>query len=159
VTLGDRYGWRPLPNDVPAAEFEALEGLCGARPDSAELLRRWYARDDNAVPAVYYLRPRTAEFRESVAEVDRDLALASYERAIEMAFREVADALADRSTIDERLHAQQSLVEATADSHRLSGARFSSGVDSYLPVLDSQRSMYAAQQDLIRVRLRGLRTS
>jgi outer membrane protein, multidrug efflux system len=88
-----------------------------------------------------------------VAEVDRDLALASYERAIEVAFREVADALADRSTIDERLNAHQSLVEATADSYRLSDARFSSGVDSYLPVLDSQRSMYAAQQDLIRVRL------
>ena len=88
-----------------------------------------------------------------VAEVDRDLALASYERAIEVAFREVADALADRSTIDERLNAQQSLVEATADSYRLSDARFSSGVDSYLAVLDSQRSMYAAQQDLIRVRL------
>jgi outer membrane protein, multidrug efflux system len=88
-----------------------------------------------------------------VAEVDRDLALASYERAIEVAFREVADALADRSTIDERLNAHQSLVEATADSYRLSDARFSSGVDSYLPVLDSQRSMYAAQHDLIRVRL------
>ena len=59
-----------------------------------------------------------------VAEVDRDLALASYERAIEEAFREVADALADRSTIDERFNAQQALVEATADSHRLSDARF-----------------------------------
>ena len=88
-----------------------------------------------------------------VAEVDRDLAVTAYERAIEVAFREVADALADRSTIDERLDAQQSLVEATADSYRLSDARFRGGVDSYLAVLDSQRSTYAAQQDLITVRL------
>ena len=88
-----------------------------------------------------------------VAEVDRDLAVTAYERAIEVAFREVADALAERSTIDERLDAQQSLVEATADSYRLSDARFRGGVDSYLAVLDSQRSTYAAQQDLITVRL------
>ena len=88
-----------------------------------------------------------------VAEVDRDLAVTAYERAIEVAFREVADALAERSTIDERLDAQQSLVEATADSYRLSDARFRGGVDSYLAVLDSQRSTYAAQQDLISVRL------
>ena len=51
-----------------------------------------------------------------VAEVDRDLAINSYEGAIEVAFREAADALADRSTIDERLNAQESLVEATADT-------------------------------------------
>jgi multidrug efflux system outer membrane protein len=88
-----------------------------------------------------------------VAEVDRDLAATAYQRAIEVAFREVADALADRSTIDERLDAQLSLVEATADSYRLSDARFTGGVDSYLAVLDSQRSMYAAEQDLISVRL------
>ena len=88
-----------------------------------------------------------------VAEVDRDLAVTAYERAVEVAFREVADALANRSTIDERLDAQQSLVEATAESYRLSDARFRGGVDSYLAVLDSQRSLYAAQQDLITVRL------
>lgn len=88
-----------------------------------------------------------------VAEVDRDLAVAAYERAIQAAFREVADALADRSTIDERLSARQALVEATADSYRLSDARFRGGVDNYLAVLDSQRSLYAAQQALIDVRL------
>jgi multidrug efflux system outer membrane protein len=88
-----------------------------------------------------------------VAEVDRDLAIAAYERSIQVAFREVADALADRSTLGERLSAQQALVEATADSYRLSDARFQGGVDNYLAVLDSQRSMYAAQQALIDVRL------
>jgi multidrug efflux system outer membrane protein len=88
-----------------------------------------------------------------VAETDRALAVASYEQAIQSAFREVADALALRSTLDERLAAQQALVEATSDSYRLSDARFKSGVDNYLAVLDSQRSLYNAQQGLIDVRL------
>ena len=52
--------------------------------------------------------------------------------------------------------AQQALVEATSASHRLSRARFDKGVDSYLAVLDSQRAEYAAQQNLISVRLAGL---
>ncbi|PKN16124.1 MAG: multidrug transporter [Deltaproteobacteria bacterium HGW-Deltaproteobacteria-3] len=84
-----------------------------------------------------------------VAEVDRDIALARYEKAIQTAFREVADALARRGTIDEQLTAQQSLTDATAMSHRLSQARYEKGVDSYLAVLDSQRSLYGAQQELI----------
>jgi multidrug efflux system outer membrane protein len=88
-----------------------------------------------------------------VAEVDRDLAIAAYEQAIQAAFREVADALAERSTLDDRLSAQQALVDATSDSYRLSDARFKGGVDSYLAVLDSQRALYGAQQGLIGVRL------
>ncbi len=88
-----------------------------------------------------------------VAEADRDLALARYEKAIQQAFKEVADALAQRSTLDEQMDAQRSLVEATSQSHRLSDARFRTGVDSYLSVLDSQRSSYSSQQGLITVRL------
>jgi len=88
-----------------------------------------------------------------VAEVDRDIAVAQYERAIQIAFREVADALAQRGTIDEQVAAQQSLTDATAESYRLSQARYQSGIDSYLNVLDSQRSLYAAQQNLITTRL------
>lgn len=88
-----------------------------------------------------------------VAEVDRDIALARYEKTIQTAFREVADALARRGTIDEQLAAQQSLTEATAVSYRLSQARYEKGVDSYLVVLDSQRSLYGAQQGLIATRL------
>ncbi|WP_243373708.1 AdeC/AdeK/OprM family multidrug efflux complex outer membrane factor [Geotalea sp. SG265] len=88
-----------------------------------------------------------------VAEVDRDIAVAQYEKAIQIAFREVADALAQRGTIDEQVAAQQSLTDATAESFRLSQARYERGVDSYLNVLDSQRSLYAAQQNLISARL------
>ncbi|MDA8428065.1 MAG: AdeC/AdeK/OprM family multidrug efflux complex outer membrane factor [Geobacteraceae bacterium] len=91
-----------------------------------------------------------------VAEVDRSIAVAQYEKAIQTAFREVADALAQRGTIDKQLAAQQSLSDATAESYRLSRARYERGVDSYLSVLDSQRSLYAAQQNLINTRLTRL---
>ena len=92
----------------------------------------------------------------TVAEVDRDIAVAQYEKAIQTAFREVADALAQRGTIDDQLAAQQSLTDATAESHKLSLARYEKGVDSYLTVLDSQRSLYGAQQNLISMRLTRL---
>lgn len=91
-----------------------------------------------------------------VSEVDCDIAVAQYEKAIQTAFREVADALAQRGTIDDQVLAQQSLTDATAQSFRLSEARYEKGVDSYLNVLDSQRSLYAAQQNLISVRLARL---
>ena len=92
----------------------------------------------------------------TVAEVDRDIAVAQYEKAIQSAFREVADALAQRGTIDAQLTAQQSLTDATSESYRLSQARYEKGVDSYLNVLDSQRSLYGAQQNLISARLTRL---
>jgi len=92
----------------------------------------------------------------TVAEVDRDIAVAQYEKAIQTAFREVADALAQRGTIDDQLAAQQSLTDATSQSYLLSRARYEKGVDSYLTVLDSQRSLYGAQQNLIGVRLSRL---
>ncbi|MGJ7542397.1 AdeC/AdeK/OprM family multidrug efflux complex outer membrane factor [Variovorax sp. LT1R16] len=88
-----------------------------------------------------------------IATVSRDISVAQYEKAIQTAFREVSDALAQRSTLGRQLDAQQSLVDATAESYRLSDARFRRGVDSYLSVLDSQRSLYSAEQDLIGTRL------
>ena len=91
-----------------------------------------------------------------VAEVDRDIMVARYEQAIQTAFREVADALAQLGTIDEQLAAQQSLTDAAAERHLLSQARFDRGVDSHLNVLDSQRSLYGAQQNLISTRLSRL---
>lgn len=88
-----------------------------------------------------------------IAKASRDIYLAQYEKAIQTAFREVSDALAQRSTLGRQLDAQQSLVEANADSYRLATARFRRGVDSYLNVLDAQRSLYSAQQNLINTRL------
>ena len=91
-----------------------------------------------------------------VAKVDRDIYVAQYEKAIQTAFKEVADALAERGTLGDQLAAQQSLVEATTVSYSLSQARYGNGIDSYLNVLDSQRSQYAAQQNLISVSLSRL---
>ena len=88
-----------------------------------------------------------------ISEIDRDVLVAQYEKAIQTAFREVADALAQRGTIEELLSAQQSLTDASAQRHHLSEARFERGIDSHLNVLDAQRSLYAAQQGLIEVRL------
>nr|WP_298724473.1 AdeC/AdeK/OprM family multidrug efflux complex outer membrane factor [uncultured Steroidobacter sp.] len=93
------------------------------------------------------------------AHVGRQIEVAQYEHAIQTAFREVADALAERDTLGDQLAARQSLVEATSTSFRLSQARFERGVDSYLDVLDSQRSLYTAQQALIDARLQKLTNS
>lgn len=90
------------------------------------------------------------------AEVGREIALAEYERAIQGAFREVADALAARGTLGQQIDAQQALVDAAVDSQRLSDIRFREGAESYLTVLDAQRSRYAAEQDLIGLRLQRL---
>jgi multidrug efflux system outer membrane protein len=88
-----------------------------------------------------------------VAEVQRDINVAQYEKAIQSAFREVADALAERATLAERVDARRLQVEATRASFRLSEARYKAGVDSYLGLLDAQRTLYLAEQELIAVRL------
>jgi len=83
------------------------------------------------------------------AEASRDVAVAEYERAIQTAFREVADALARRATIDSQLEAQMALRRAAATAHRLSEARFREGVEPFLTTLDAQRTLYAAELSLI----------
>lgn len=92
----------------------------------------------------------------SIAHVDRDIAVARYEKSVQTAFREVADALAQRGTLDERLASQQALVDASAKSYRIYEARYRLGADSYLNALISQRTLYAAQQNLISLRLLNL---
>jgi multidrug efflux system outer membrane protein len=83
----------------------------------------------------------------------RDTAVAQYEKAIQTAFREVADALVARGTLDEQLAAQQALVTASAVAYRLADMRYRGGVDSYLSALVAQVSLYSAQQQLQTVRL------
>lgn len=91
-----------------------------------------------------------------IATVGRDIQLAQYEKAIQTAFREVSDALAQRGSLSEQLGAQQALVDASGEAFKLSDARYQRGVDSYLEVLDAQRSLYSAQQALISTRLSRL---
>ncbi|MCE1186119.1 MAG: efflux transporter outer membrane subunit, partial [Rhodocyclales bacterium] len=87
------------------------------------------------------------------ATASRDSSLAAYEKAVQSAFKEVADALATRASLDTRLNAQQKLVDAAAASYRLSDARYQKGVDSYLSALDAQRTLYTARQNLVSLRL------
>jgi len=89
----------------------------------------------------------------AAAKVQREIAVTQYEKAIQIAFREVADALAVRGTVDQEVAAQQSLVHAFAESYRLSNSRYDRGIDNYLAVLDAQRSLFAAQQGLVALRL------
>jgi len=88
-----------------------------------------------------------------VAKLTRDTAVAQYEKAIQTAFREVADTLAARGTLDEQWAAQQALVTASRDAYHLADMRFRGGVDGYLSALDAQRSLYGAEQQFELVRL------
>lgn len=88
-----------------------------------------------------------------VAEAQQKIQIVTYEKAVQTAFREVADALAERRTLAERLDAQRSLLGATSRSFELSQSLFRSGASSYLDVLDAQRAYYAAQQTLIGLQL------
>lgn len=88
-----------------------------------------------------------------VAKVGRDTAIAQYEKAIQVAFREVADALAGRATLGEQLAAQELQAKAEAERFRLAELRYKNGVSSYLDVLDAQRSLFATQQALAQSRL------
>ncbi|MDQ8934560.1 multidrug efflux RND transporter AdeIJK outer membrane channel subunit AdeK [Acinetobacter rudis] len=84
-----------------------------------------------------------------ISETDQQIALANYEKSIQSAFREVNDALATRQHIGDRITAQQNLVQATNVTYKLSSARFRSGIDSFLTVLDAQRTSYSAEQGLL----------
>jgi multidrug efflux system outer membrane protein len=87
------------------------------------------------------------------ANVGREIAVAQYEKVIQTAFREVADALAGRATLDEQLQAQQAQLDAEADRFRLADLRYSNGISSYLELLDAQRSLFGVQQAAAQTRL------
>jgi multidrug efflux system outer membrane protein len=89
----------------------------------------------------------------AVSQAQRDEALASYERAIQRAFREVADALAVQGTIGERLRAADANTAAATDTARLEEARYRGGIDSFLANLDAQRSLYNARRGQTAVEL------
>jgi multidrug efflux system outer membrane protein len=91
-----------------------------------------------------------------LAKVQKELYVAQYEQTIQTAFREVADALIGRGTLDDQLKAEMALQEATHDSYTLSDMRFRNGIDNYLTVLDSQRSLYSAEQSVITLKLSRL---
>ncbi len=100
-----------------------------------------------------------ARARVELTQAQRDATLAQYERAIQSGFREVADALAERGTIGERLRSAGAQVAATAEATRLVEARYREGIDPYLTSLDAQRSLYAAQRAQVLVELAELQNA
>lgn len=123
-----------------------LSGLFGSGSDTWNFSPR-------AVMPIFDARTWSAF---DASKVEREIVLARYEKAIQTAFREVADALAERGTIDREVAAQESLVRALSETLRLAETRYTKGIDSYLSVLDAQRSLYSAQQGLIALRLARL---
>ncbi|MCJ7798801.1 MAG: efflux transporter outer membrane subunit, partial [Polaromonas sp.] len=92
------------------------------------------------------------------AKVGRDIALAQYEKAIQTAFREVADALATRATLADQLGAQQRQAMSEATRFKLSDLRYQNGIASYLDLLDAQRSLFTARQAVVQTRLAQLQS-
>ncbi|MDP9931570.1 efflux transporter outer membrane subunit [Variovorax paradoxus] len=87
------------------------------------------------------------------AKAGREIAVAQYEKSIQTAFREVADALAGRATLGEQVRAQRAQAEAESVRFRLSDMRYRNGIASALDLLDAQRSLYTAQQSAVTTRL------
>lgn len=125
---------------------DELSGLFGSGTDT------WNFTPQIVMP-IFDARIRAA-LRASKAE--RKILLTQYEKAIQTAFKEVADALAVQGTIDQQLAAQTALVDAVSETYRLSRKRYESGIDSYLGVLDAQRSQFSAEQSLVSLRLAKL---
>ena len=84
--------------------------------------------------------------------------MAQYEKSIQVAFREVADALASRATLADELDATQAQVTAESSRFKLSDLRYRNGVASYLDLLDAQRSLFTAQQAVVQTRLQQLQS-
>ena len=110
----------------------------------------WSASADVTYPI---FRAGAGRARVAQTQAQRDAALASYEKAIQTAFREVSDALADRGTIADRLNAVEANVSASAETLNLVTARYRGGIDPYLTTLDAQRSLYLAQRNRVAVEL------
>lgn len=91
-----------------------------------------------------------------VSEASRKIAVAQYEKAVQTAFREVADALAGVATLNEQADALQRQVASESARNALADLRYRNGVSSYLDALDAQRALFATQQAVVQVRLARL---
>ena len=89
----------------------------------------------------------------SLAEVRTDIAIASYEKTIQVAFREVADALSARATLSDEITAQEAVRSSQAARLELAQARYKNGIASYLDVLDAERELFASEQQLLQTKL------
>lgn len=132
-----------------------LTGLAGLASNALSTLFTGAAFNYSAGANVRYSLFAGGAAQAGVAqtEAQRDAAVAGYERAIQAAFRDVADALARRGTITEQLRANRAFVDAAEDSFSLADLRYRGGIDSFLASLDAQRAYYAAQRTLLATQL------
>ena len=154
------YQLRAANADIGAARAAlfpriTLTGLAGLSSNLLANLFTGAAFNYNAGANVRYSLFAGGAAQAGVAqtEAQRDAALAGYERAIQAAFRDVADALARRGTITEQLRANRNFVDAAEDSASLANLRYRGGIDSFLASLDAQRASYAAQRTLLATQL------
>lgn len=158
--ISAEYDLRAANADIGVARAQlfpsiSLTGLLGFASDALSSLFTGGAFSATAGAdaswSIFNAGGRTANVE--VAKAQRDAALASYEKAIQTAFREVADALADQGTLASRLRSAEAFTAAASDTATLTEARYSHGIDSYLDNLDAQRSLYSARQSEVAVRL------
>ncbi|MBW8843111.1 MAG: efflux transporter outer membrane subunit [Sphingomonadales bacterium] len=154
------YQLRAANAEIGAARAElfpkiSLTGLAGFVSNALGSLFTGGAFNWQAGASASYpiFRAGAGKANVDVTKAQRDAALATYEKTIQTAFREVADALARRGTMTAQLAATRDLQEAAADNYKLSEMRYRGGIDSYLDSLIAQRSYYSAQQTLINTQL------
>lgn len=133
----------------------SLTGLIGFASNALSSLFSGGAFNYSVAPSASYsifnAGAGVANVRYSQAQ--RDAALATYEKSIQTAFRETADALARQGTIADQLRANQNFVVAADDTLTLTNARYRGGIDTFLTSLDAQRSYYSAQRTLVATQL------
>lgn len=132
-----------------------LTGLLGFASDTLGSLFSggsfgWSAAADATYPI---FRAGAGRANVRLTKAQRDSAVATYQKTIQTAFREVADALARRGTVGDQLGARQRYADAAADTFRLTEARYREGIDNFLSSLDAQRSYYTAQRSLVQSKL------
>ncbi len=140
----------------PRISLTSSLGLAATNP--ADLLqsssRTWQIAPQFSIPLIDW-GVNSANL--DVAELEKDITVLRYQQVIQTAFKEVYDELEARQTLEDQLSAQQDLTKATARSLELAKKRFDAGVDSYLEVLDAQRSLIDAQLAEIATDLARLR--
>jgi multidrug efflux system outer membrane protein len=154
------YQLRAANAQIGAARAElfptiSLTGLAGLASNALSSLFTGGAFNYSAGASVTYpiFRAGAAKANVAVSKAQRDAALATYEKSIQTAFREVSDALALRGTIGDQLTAVRNQRDAAADNYKLSDLRYRGGIDDFLQSLTAQQSLYSVQRTLVTTQL------
>ncbi|WP_443024353.1 efflux transporter outer membrane subunit [Sphingomonas sp. Leaf30] len=156
------YELRATNAEIGAARAElfprvSLTGLVGLASSALTSLFSGGAFNYSVAPSISYpiFRAGAGVANVEYTKAQRDAALATYEKSIQTAFQETADALARQGTIADQLAANVNFAAAAQDTYRLSDARYRGGIDTFLSSLDAQRSLYTARRNLVATQLVG----